>query len=118
MTVYHHSSHSVYVLKEFELEGSAFRPSILWIVRKKEDAPLKARIMTRLTNWKFQIKPCRNPNNRCFILIRTPIFRIEKNNTGIEIGGWRHYFWFVELSMIWRQFKNRWFAPSCANISL
>ena len=118
MKAFHHPSHSVYVLKEFIIEGSAFRPSILWIVRKKEDKPLKARVLSRMTRWQFKITPCRNRYNRCFILIRTPFFRIEKNNTGVEIGGWRYYFWFVELGMVWRQFKNRWFAPSCANISL
>lgn len=98
MKTFKHAHHTVYELQKFNIEGSAFHPSIVFISRKCPNAPLKARIKNRSRDWAFHIY--RNPKMPLRWLIRTPIFMTERNTTGLTIGAPNHYFWFIELSLL------------------
>lgn len=67
---------TVYVLTQFDT-NTAFHPALLFVNQEKA---------VRTFNWHINIQP-----HHSFIIIRTPIFVLEKDNSDFIIGTPKHF---------------------------
>ena len=91
MKTFKHDSHTVRVLKQFTRANSDFRPSIVWVDRTGNKVNLR-------WFWRFVISWNRE-NSKLFrklhMLIRTPVFMLERDNSNTHVGLPNHFLWFI-----------------------
>ena len=88
---YAHPYHSVRELRR----GNERKSTILWVNEKFSPGSFISQFYK--ANFRFSRRKTSftNPWMRYHTFIRLPFFWYERNNSGIRIGTWHHYLWFI-----------------------